>query len=453
MLSRRRGEAARSRSWSLRREWSRAFAVMLALLLLAAIASIVGMRSLVDQVSGPARQLRLESTAILELRTAVVSHEQTAHIVLSGDPIDVRAYLVEQAGIAHEFDTVASVFADSKPLQATVNEAHRSWQDGLETFGLWGDNVRTWHGVPDVENRPFGASSDGTVAMLDGLEGPSLDHMDSGLQHGADLETFLVVALTALFGLASAVTVYFRRRMTKDLVRPVERLRQGVLRLQAGQFGDRIEIPRHDELGELAAAFNAMAGDLQRIHAELTLRASRDELTGLANRATFVAALTALLDAGGGCDEPPESVLFVDIDDFKLVNDSVGHEGGDALLIQMAARFSSCVRGHDLVARLGGDEFAIVVTKDGDGSAAVGVADRILDAVRAPFVINGIPMSVTVSIGVAERLDETVDAAGLLRQADFAMYLAKGSGKDRFQRFDAHADPVTGRPVVVAKAT
>jgi diguanylate cyclase (GGDEF)-like protein len=383
----------------------------------------------------------------------VVSHEQAAHIVLSGDPIDVRAYLAEQAGIAHEFDTVALVFADSKPLQATVNEAHRSWQTGLETFGLWGENVRTWHGTPDVQNRPFGASSDDTVALLDGLEGPSLDHMDQGLQRGADLETFLVVALTGLFGLASGVTVYFRRRMTRDLVRPVEQLRQGVLRLQAGQFGDRIEISRHDELGELAAAFNAMAGDLQRSHAELTLRASRDELTGLANRATFVAALTELLDADRDRDEPPESVLFVDIDDFKLVNDSVGHEGGDALLAQMAARFSKCVRGHDLVARLGGDEFAIVVTPDRDGSGAVQVADRILDAVRAPFVISGIPMCVTVSIGVAERLDETVNAAGLLRQADLAMYLAKGNGKNRFQRFDAHANADPARSVVVADLT
>ena len=95
-----------------------------------------------------------------------------------------------------------------------------------------------------------------------------------------------------------------------------------------------------------------------------------------------------------------------------------------------------CVRARDLVARLGGDEFAVVVVED-DGATAGQVAERILHALRVPFNINSTNLTVSVSIGVALRRPETVDAAELLRSADFAMYMAKGDGKDRYQTFDS----------------
>ncbi|MEO8140883.1 MAG: bifunctional diguanylate cyclase/phosphodiesterase, partial [Gemmatimonadota bacterium] len=129
---------------------------------------------------------------------------------------------------------------------------------------------------------------------------------------------------------------------------------------------------------------------------------------------------------------------FIDIDDFKDVNDSRGHEGGDALLTELATRLTGCVRAPDLVARLGGDEFAIAVMDSGaSGSVAVDVAERIISALSKPFIINGDSLFVTVSIGIAQRSPETEDAAELLRQADFAMYMAKGGGKARYELFDA----------------
>lgn len=116
---------------------------------------------------------------------------------------------------------------------------------------------------------------------------------------------------------------------------------------------------------------------------------------------------------------------------------TLGHEGGDALLIQLATRLTDCVRPQYLVARLGGDEFAIVVAEDDDGSTATTIADRILDTLHAPFTVNNSHLVVSVSIGVAQRRPDTTDAAELLRYADFAMYMAKGSGKDRVQLYDA----------------
>src|SRR5207302_4827131 len=131
-----------------------------------------------------------------------------------------------------------------------------------------------------------------------------------------------------------------------------------------------------------------------------------------------------------------ESLLFIDIDDFRAVNDSLGHVAGDELLAQMAIRLKVCVRPPDLAARLGGDEFAIVVMEDDGGSAAVVIAERILEVLRAPFTVGGTDVQITVSIGVAQQRPETHDAPELLRDGDFAMEMAKRGGKNRYERFD-----------------
>jgi diguanylate cyclase (GGDEF)-like protein len=411
---------------------------MLLLLLVAAVATIVGVRGVVDEVRGTALQLHLESTTIAVLRDDVVGHEETGHKLLSNEPVDRAAYVRAQQEISRLFVQTAVVYPTTNGMRATIEQAAQSWQEGLTTYGLWGGQALTIHGDHTVDNPIYGASSDSVVSLLDGLETPSLNAMNGGLAYGADLERGLIVALTGLFLLALAVTVYYRRRMAKDVLRPVATMHECVLKLQAGDYGNRIEVARHDELGELAQAFNRMADALHNSHLALTLRATHDSLTGLANRASLTERLTSSFGSGSNRRAWQESLLFIDIDDFKDVNDSKGHEGGDALLIQLATRLNGCVRAPDMVARLGGDEFAIMVMEDDDGgSVAVEVAERILNALRAPFIVGDDSLVVTVSIGVAQRRPETADAAELLRQADFAMYMAKGGGKARYQLFDA----------------
>jgi diguanylate cyclase (GGDEF)-like protein len=163
-----------------------------------------------------------------------------------------------------------------------------------------------------------------------------------------------------------------------------------------------------------------MAAALHDSRLTLTLRAAHDSLTGLANRAVLRERLTASFSPNADPGAQQVSLLFIDIDDFKDVNDSVGHEGGDALLVQLATRLNGCVRAHDLLVRLGGDEFAIVVTEDDEsGSMALEIAGRILDALRAPFTVSGDRLAVTLSIGIAQRRPETADAGELVRQAAF----------------------------------
>jgi diguanylate cyclase (GGDEF)-like protein len=442
------------RAWSLRREWSRAFTIMLVLLLLASIATFAGVRQLVGHFSHSAGQLEREATIVAVLNADINDHEDRGQQLLAGLPSDLRTFMRQQNEISREFRTANATFPSGTETTDVLGRAARSWQAALTRVGLWGPQVRAPDRADPELQRLLAARNEEIGAMLDELQKPSLDAIGVRLANEAVLERLLMVVLACLFGLAVAVTVYFRRRMTTDLLRPVASMHEGVLKLQAGEYDHRIEVTRHDELGELAEAFNEMAGALSDSHKALTLRATHDSLTGLPNRVSLLERLAASFGPGSDRRVRQESVLFIDIDDFKDVNDSVGHEGGDALLVQLAARLNVCIRPHDLVARLGGDEFAVVVVEGDGNSTAVEVSERILRAMHEPFTVGGTRLLVSVSIGVAQRHPDTADASELLRRADFAMYMAKGGGKGCYQIFDArkHANMVVRSAVNVTLA-
>jgi diguanylate cyclase (GGDEF)-like protein len=167
---------------------------------------------------------------------------------------------------------------------------------------------------------------------------------------------------------------------------------------------------------------------------EAMQQAFHDSLTGLASRALFMDRLDqALVTAGRR--RTHLAALFVDLDGFKLINDSLGHTAGDAVLVGVAGRLRSCLRPADTAARLGGDEFAVVL-QEVDRDGAVAVAERIIEALRAPFQIDGKEVFVNASIGVAFNTDRDTDARMLLRNADLAMYHAKRNGKGRHEIFE-----------------
>ena len=170
--------------------------------------------------------------------------------------------------------------------------------------------------------------------------------------------------------------------------------------------------------------------------------ASYDEMTGLLNRATFGEILNHTIEAARRHDRRC-AVLFVDLDRFKVVDDSLGHEAGDALLKEISSRLVRRVRTSDVVARLGGDEFVILLEELARAEDAAEVARKILSAVLDPVAIGGHQCRVTASIGIAMYPGDAVDSATLMRHADIAMYHAKEEGKNNFQFFSKEISPMS----------
>ena len=173
--------------------------------------------------------------------------------------------------------------------------------------------------------------------------------------------------------------------------------------------------------------------ELQELHARLLELATHDQLTGLANRAVFLARLeTAISRIGrhpGGL-----AVVFIDLDDFKAVNDAFGHRSGDALLTELAGRFSEEMRPEDTIARFGGDEFvALFEDLSSPATEARALADRLHRAIAEPISIAGEQLYVTASVGVAVVTDERYQSEEVLAQADMTMYGVKRSGRNRVE--------------------
>jgi diguanylate cyclase (GGDEF)-like protein len=164
--------------------------------------------------------------------------------------------------------------------------------------------------------------------------------------------------------------------------------------------------------------------------------AERDSLTGAANRRMFQQALEGTLATQRKGPLPVTAVLFLDLDDFKVVNDTLGHAAGDALLVAVTERISQLVREGDLVARLGGDEFAILTPDDDDLHRSRAMAERLVRELRAPYLIRDKQVAATASIGIASARSSEQTSEEVLRNADVAMYMAKANGKARFAIFD-----------------
>jgi diguanylate cyclase (GGDEF)-like protein/PAS domain S-box-containing protein len=172
--------------------------------------------------------------------------------------------------------------------------------------------------------------------------------------------------------------------------------------------------------------------DRKRAEEQIEFHAYHDVLTGLPNRKLFTDRLTLSLTRSRRSGRSL-AVMFIDLDHFKTINDTLGHTAGDELLLEMSRRLKHCIRDDDTVARLGGDEFTIILSELRHPEDAANVAQKVLDAVQQPLAIVGMPIEVTASIGIALYPNDGSDPESLLRNADSAMYRAKESGRSNYQ--------------------
>lgn len=272
--------------------------------------------------------------------------------------------------------------------------------------------------------------------------------LDSGID--ALARRYLVAGLVLLAGLlllTMVVSVYVQR----TLVQPVRSLVTAARRMEQGDYD--VQLPDaggKDEIGELVRSFATMSQAIARHDRQVRTLAYTDALTGLANRLAFRQQLEAQIEAAAG-SEGRLALLFVDVDDFKRVNDTLGHEAGDEVLLHFVQRIRGAVEQHGgaqaLLARFGGDEFVILLADEDPGNRAMRLAETLVVELARPLALSGRDVFLGSSIGLTLYPDDAVDATGLLKNADIAMYQAKLAGKNCYRYYSRAMDHAVERRV------
>lgn len=352
-----------------------------------------------------------------DVRAAVVTDFQGRVLAISGrTQLPVR--LAEQAG------DLVGLLASSHDTLGFVAPVRRSQLD-----------IDDFLSLEPMPPQPPGSDRLGWVYVE--LSSEDLQARKSALL----LHTLLI--LTAGLGAGAYVAL----RMARSLSRPVGRLLKAVGRMAAGELEARVEQASAGELGALERGFNHMASRLQDMHesmqeriatatAQLAHQASHDPLTGLANRREFELHLQATLDGRGG-EELHHVLCYIDLDRFKVVNDTCGHAAGDELLRQITQLLRQRVRGQDLLARLGGDEFGLLLERCSleDGLRVVESLRQLVEDFR--FVWNNRAFGIGASIGLVELDSRIQTLEEALAAADQACFAAKDLGRNRIHVYQA----------------
>lgn len=252
------------------------------------------------------------------------------------------------------------------------------------------------------------------------------------------LSNFMMIAASGLL-LIIMMTLglirYLRRSLSEPILQMIEAAEEYAQGNLSYQLADNTT--GHGEVRRLGNALTQMAADLSHAERKIMRQAHFDPLTGLPNRLYAMQELERLLAIGqrNGCRV---AVMFLDLDDFKKVNDTLGHEAGDQLLVEAAKRIRACTRVTDVAGRLGGDEFLIVMGELQTTDDSRRLLDALMQYFRQPFVVAGArELVITVSVGVAVYPDDAADSSTLLRHADVAMYQAKASGRNTCEFFES----------------
>jgi diguanylate cyclase (GGDEF)-like protein len=273
------------------------------------------------------------------------------------------------------------------------------------------------------------------AAALEGATSASTEEVASHVADaGALHQRSVALALLAL-SVSLLVLIVAGLGMTRGVLQPLERFRRQVEAFAAGDRTGRAEAEGVDEIQRVARSFNDMAGRLNASESALTRQAFTDDLTGLPNRADFLARLERLAAAATANGATAGYALFIDVDHFKNVNDSFGHAYGDQLLQQASRRLSKALRAGDVAARVGGDEFGILLP-GASLRQAEEVAARVQQMLSEPVAVSATPLTMSVSVGIAA-IEPGSDADTVLRNADVAMYVAKAGGRNQHRVFSA----------------
>jgi diguanylate cyclase (GGDEF)-like protein len=275
------------------------------------------------------------------------------------------------------------------------------------------------------------------------LDAPGVEHtriigfIDVGLDRTRYLQSVRTALIYGSLAIALILFIanYFGRIIVRRALTPLSRLKDPLAKLALGDTGVEVESVGDEEIAAISQALNTTIKAVRERDEELRKIANHDPLTGLVNRSYFMREVESALGALRG-DARNSALLFIDLDQFKYVNDTVGHGAGDRMLIQVAEALSHRIREHDVVARFGGDEF-IILARDVDQSGAIGIARSILKRLqKMRFVEGEHSFNIHCSIGITMISSSRYSVDELVSQADMACFEAKRRGRNRYNLFE-----------------
>ncbi len=249
-----------------------------------------------------------------------------------------------------------------------------------------------------------------------------------------DLHDFLITQLLIYSAIIIFLSLAIYLVFHFNVLRPIMCLIEGSERIAKGNYEKAVEINSGDELGHLAATFNGMMGKVSEDRDLLNLQANFDDLTGLPNRIHATEKLGAEI-ARAEREKHSFAIIFIDLDNFKYVNDTMGHHAGDQLLEALSQRLSSALRETDVIARLGGDEFLVILPTAAQPAEGGEVAQRLIDSLNDPIRIANREIFIRCSMGIAIYPTDGHSADELMANADNAMYQSKLSSTENFSYF------------------
>jgi diguanylate cyclase (GGDEF)-like protein len=413
------------------------FAVMLLPIAIVGAGGVVLLERSSDRLAEIEGELTHETRAIDALRSAILRAEERAVDFVASGNAEARGRFERGA----------------QEIDARLGTLEL---DGRRELGLAASAIEAWAGaygmLTDADGGPgdrrarhaldrFQLRVHRTLVRLDALLQTSLreSHEEAAAQRrNLHLEGLL---LAAGAGLSLVLSLLLAGSLGGTVRRPLDRLRQAARRVGEEDFSERVEVDSSREFAEVAEAFNTMTARLMESREQLVHQAFHDALTGLPNRALFA-------DRAGHAAErtrrrpSPIAVMVIDLDDFKAVNDTLGHAAGDDVLIAVSERLRDAVRPENTVARLGGDEFAVLLEDPGSEEGARFVAGRIVEVLSAPVELRDRELPMQGSVGVALGAGVEVDAGELVRNADMALQTAKRGGKGTCRFFEPQMQAV-----------
>lgn len=360
------------------------------------------------------------------------------------------SYTVEPAVLVGDREAV---------LQAIASIAGINGVQRVEVRDAAGRLLAEWTGRRRVPALVSGRLGDQVLAIAPavetiGHEGETIGMVKVSVGNEVLIRYLVLGAVISLcsLGLAFIPTRILARRTQEDIVAPLDRVAAVAHAVRTERAFDR-RVPGAGlvEIDRLTADFNALLAELQGWHTTLKLerdelehRATHDALTGLGNRALFDRTVEAMV-ANRRSDGGAFGLLYLDLDDFKAVNDQFGHIAGDGVLVAVATRLGDCIRRDDRAFRLGGDEFALLIARIADPDQVDLVIRRIDKAMKRPVELpDGRIIPVTLSVGSALFPGHGDSAGALLRAADAAMYRHKNGKREPDWRL--HAEEAAGAP-------